>query len=165
MWRLVRFARQAKESKAKSVQRGLLVDGWKLSRTGILVCTAILAMRSMILWTEMSHLRYGRFNSTIFANLLWDINPTFRVGVEFTYRKTMYQSPFLPDNSGPGVHTQFQWVFLCFGANEIAHCFASDSSPILFGGDWRMADFDPSLCQQHSSKLAVQVRGFANKFG
>ena len=51
------------------------------------------------------------YNSTIFANVLWDVNATFRIGFEFTYRKTNYRSALLPDNSGPGFHTQFQWAF------------------------------------------------------
>jgi hypothetical protein len=48
-------------------------------------------------------------NSTAYANLLWDINQTFRIGLEFTYRDTEYR--VLPDNEGFGVHTQFQWAF------------------------------------------------------
>jgi len=48
-------------------------------------------------------------NSTIFANLLWDLNSTFRIGVEFTWRETDYK--LLPDNEGAGFHTQFQWAF------------------------------------------------------
>ena len=48
-------------------------------------------------------------NETYFANLLWDLNATFRLGFEFTYRETTYQD--LPDNEGPGLHTQFQWSF------------------------------------------------------
>jgi hypothetical protein len=50
-------------------------------------------------------------NSTIFANLLWDVNPTFRVAFEYTYRETKYRSPLLLDNEGSGFHTQFQWSF------------------------------------------------------
>lgn len=50
-------------------------------------------------------------NSVIFSNLLWDVNSTFRVGFELTYRETNYKSPVLPDNQGTGFHTQFQWVF------------------------------------------------------
>ena len=48
-------------------------------------------------------------NDTYFANLLWDWNPTFRVGFEFTYRETTYAG--LPDNEGAGFHSQFQWAF------------------------------------------------------
>jgi hypothetical protein len=50
-------------------------------------------------------------NSVIFSNLLWDVNPTFRVGFEFTYRETDYKSPLLLDNQGAGCQTQFQWAF------------------------------------------------------
>ena len=49
------------------------------------------------------------YNSTFFANLLWDVNQVFRVGFEFTWRQTNYR--FLPDNDGPAFHTQFQWAF------------------------------------------------------
>jgi hypothetical protein len=48
-------------------------------------------------------------NSTIFANVLWDLNPTFRIGLEFTWRETEYKA--LRDNEGAGFHTQFQWAF------------------------------------------------------
>lgn len=50
-------------------------------------------------------------NETYFANLLWDVNQTFRIGFEFTHRKTDYVSPQLLDNQGPGFHTQLQWLF------------------------------------------------------
>ena len=50
-------------------------------------------------------------NQTYFANLLWDVNQTFRLGFEFTYRDTEYRSPLLRDNQGPGFHTQLQWLF------------------------------------------------------
>jgi hypothetical protein len=48
-------------------------------------------------------------NSTYYSNLLWDLNQTFRVGFEFTWRETDYKA--LPDNEGAGFHTQFQWSF------------------------------------------------------
>jgi hypothetical protein len=48
-------------------------------------------------------------NSTIFANVLWDWNQTFRLGFEFTWRETDYKT--LRDNEGAGFHTQFQWAF------------------------------------------------------
>jgi hypothetical protein len=76
-------------------------------------------------WTQCvhSHLGYGiddpqdsdvvltgrTRNETYFANTLWDINPTFRVGFELTWRETQYRA--LPDNDGVGFHTQFQWAF------------------------------------------------------
>jgi hypothetical protein len=48
-------------------------------------------------------------NETYFSNLLWDVTPSFRAGFEFTWRDTDYK--VLPDNQGPGFHTQFQWSF------------------------------------------------------
>jgi hypothetical protein len=52
-------------------------------------------------------------NSTIFANLIWDLNQTFRIGFEFTWRETNRRSiPMVDfDNEGAGFHTQFQWAF------------------------------------------------------
>ena len=55
---------------------------------------------------------FGRtYNSTIYGNLLWDINQTFRIAFEVTYRRTEYKDPAftgrLP-NDGFGFHTQFQ---------------------------------------------------------
>jgi hypothetical protein len=47
-------------------------------------------------------------NETYYANVLWDLNPTFRIGLEFAWRETEYR--LLP-NEGAGVHTQFQWTF------------------------------------------------------
>ena len=49
------------------------------------------------------------YNRRSIRNWLWDLNNVFRVGVEFTWRQTNYA--VLPDNEGPGFHTQFQWVF------------------------------------------------------
>jgi len=48
-------------------------------------------------------------NSTVYGNLLWDLNQTFRVGFELAWRETDYKA--LPDNEGLGFHTQFQWAF------------------------------------------------------
>lgn len=48
-------------------------------------------------------------NETYFANLIWDVTSHFRMGIEYTYRKTAYTG--LPNNQGHGVHTQFQWRF------------------------------------------------------
>ena len=59
---------------------------------------------------DVAPLALGRIrNSVFYSNLLWDLNQTFRVGFEFTYRETDYRS--LPDNEGAGFHTQFQWAF------------------------------------------------------
>lgn len=49
-------------------------------------------------------------NETYFANLLWDVNKSLRVGFEFTWRETAYAGPIL-DNEGAGFHTQVQWSF------------------------------------------------------
>ena len=51
------------------------------------------------------------YNSTIYSNVLWDLNPAFRVGFEFTCRVTDYKAGVLPDNEGAGFHTQLQWAF------------------------------------------------------
>lgn len=48
-------------------------------------------------------------NETIFANLIWDINQAFRIGLEATYRETENTSAF--DNDGIGFQTQFRWAF------------------------------------------------------
>lgn len=48
-------------------------------------------------------------NETYYANLLWDMNATFRIAYEFTWRKTEYSA--LRDIEGAGLHTQFQWSF------------------------------------------------------
>lgn len=59
-----------------------------------------------------SPLAFGRvYNSTIYSNLIWDPNPAFRVGFEFTWRETNYKAVLNPDNEGAGFHTQFQWSF------------------------------------------------------
>ncbi|MFV1966557.1 MAG: hypothetical protein ACC628_14120 [Pirellulaceae bacterium] len=48
-------------------------------------------------------------NETYFANLIWDVNSTFRIAAEATWRDTTYNT--LRDNEGAGFHTQFQWAF------------------------------------------------------
>lgn len=76
-------------------------------------------------WTESvhSHAGYGidspqnsdirvtgqTRNETYFANTIWDVNATFRVGFELAWRATQYRG--LPNNEGVGLHTQFQWSF------------------------------------------------------
>lgn len=50
-------------------------------------------------------------NSTIYSNLIWDINAAFRVAFEVAWRETDYRSLLNPDNEGIGFHTQFQWSF------------------------------------------------------
>jgi hypothetical protein len=51
------------------------------------------------------------FNSTLYGNILWDLNQAFRIGFEFTWRETNYRAAALPDNEGAGFHTQLQWTF------------------------------------------------------
>lgn len=48
-------------------------------------------------------------NETYFANAIWDVNATFRVAGEVTWRETDYRG--LADNESVGFHTQFQWTF------------------------------------------------------
>jgi hypothetical protein len=40
---------------------------------------------------------------------IWDVNSTFRLAAELTFRKTDYI--LLPDNDGVGLHGQVQWKF------------------------------------------------------
>ena len=68
--------------------------------------------------TGLSNTLFGRTRNRVFYNtLLWDLGgekKKFRIGVEFTFRKTEYKDPAstgrLP-NSGFGIHPQFQWLF------------------------------------------------------
>jgi len=48
-------------------------------------------------------------NETYFANVLWDITTTIRLGFEFTWRDTAYDKVL--DAEGAGFHTQFRWTF------------------------------------------------------
>jgi hypothetical protein len=48
-------------------------------------------------------------NETWFANCLWDVTPSFRVGFELTWRETAYDNAL--DAEGTGFHTQFRWSF------------------------------------------------------
>ena len=51
-------------------------------------------------------------NETWFANMLWDVTPSFRVGFEFTWRETDYNNPAVaPNAEGAGFHTQVRWSF------------------------------------------------------
>jgi hypothetical protein len=84
-------------------------------------------LETFVYWTPClhSHVGYGvddpldrdvsatqrSQNSTIFANLIWDLNQTFRIGFEFTWRETKFRPPLLLDNEGPAFHAQFQWAF------------------------------------------------------
>jgi hypothetical protein len=51
------------------------------------------------------------FNSTIFANLLWDVTQAIQVGIEATCRETDVKAAGLPYNEGFGFRTQFRWTF------------------------------------------------------
>jgi hypothetical protein len=48
-------------------------------------------------------------NETVFANLLWDVTRSLRLGFELTFRETEYVD--LPGNDGVGLHGQMQWKF------------------------------------------------------
>jgi hypothetical protein len=50
-------------------------------------------------------------NSTLYGNLMWDINAAFRVAFEVAWRETDYRNPLVPDNEGMFFHTQFTWNF------------------------------------------------------
>ena len=50
-------------------------------------------------------------NTTAYGNVIWDLNQTFRVAFEFTWRETNYATTGILDNEGAGFHTQFQWAF------------------------------------------------------
>lgn len=50
-------------------------------------------------------------NTTLYSNLLWDLNQVFRIGFEFAWRETDYADAGVPDNEGASFHTQFQWAF------------------------------------------------------
>jgi hypothetical protein len=52
-------------------------------------------------------------NQTTFANFIWDVNQSFRIAGELTYRETNYVGPaaLLRDNDGVGLHGQMQWKF------------------------------------------------------
>lgn len=49
-------------------------------------------------------------NETYFTNLLFDVNPTLRLGMEFSYRETTYVGA-VPDNEGAGYQMQCRWAF------------------------------------------------------
>ena len=59
----------------------------------------------------------GPATESFFNTLLWDLGgetKKFRIGVEFTFRKTEYKDPAATGrfpNSGFGIHPQFQWLF------------------------------------------------------
>ena len=62
--------------------------------------------------TAIPNTLFGRtYNSTLYSNLIWDLDKTFRIAFEVTYRKTEYKEPTNLPNEGFGFHTQFQWTF------------------------------------------------------
>ena len=63
--------------------------------------------------TAIPNTLFGRtYNSTFCSNLLWDLDKTFRIAFEATYRQTEYKEPTNLPNEGFGFHTQFAWTFL-----------------------------------------------------
>jgi hypothetical protein len=65
--------------------------------------------------TPVPNTLFGRtYNRTVYSTLLWDVNKKFRLGFEFTYRKTDYKDPISTGrlgNDGFGFHPQFAWTF------------------------------------------------------
>jgi hypothetical protein len=62
--------------------------------------------------TGVPNTLFGRtYNSTLYSNMLWDLNESLRIGFEVAYRETEYKDPTTLDNEGLGLHTQFQWSF------------------------------------------------------
>ena len=62
--------------------------------------------------TAIPNSQFGRtYNSTIWSNLIWDLDKAYRIAFEATYRKTEYKEPTNLPNKGFGFHTQFQWRF------------------------------------------------------
>lgn len=59
-------------------------------------------------------------NSTYFANLLWDVNSSFRIAGEFTWRETEYNLATPIVNDGPGYHAQLRWSFQATAAYLIS---------------------------------------------
>ena len=56
---------------------------------------------------HQSRLRSERtYNSTIWSNLIWDLDKSYRVAFEATYRKTEYKEPTNLPNKGFGFHPQ-----------------------------------------------------------
>ena len=62
--------------------------------------------------TAIPDTTFGRtYNSTVWSNLIWDLNKNHRLAFEVTYRKTEYKEPTNLPNEGFGFHTQFAWTF------------------------------------------------------
>ena len=51
--------------------------------------------------TAIPNSLFGRtYNSTLYSNLLWDVNKSFRIAFEATYRQTYYKEPTNLPNEG-----------------------------------------------------------------
>ena len=62
--------------------------------------------------TGIPNTDFGRtYNSTLWSNLIWDVNKAFRLAFEVTYRETRYKEPTNLPNQGWGFHAQFSWAF------------------------------------------------------
>ena len=62
--------------------------------------------------TAIPNTIFGRtYNSTLWSNLIWDVNKSYRIAFEVTYRKTEYKEPTNLPNEGIGFQTQFAWAF------------------------------------------------------
>jgi hypothetical protein len=62
--------------------------------------------------TAIPNSLFGRtYNSTLYGNLLWNLDKTFRIAFEATHRKTEYKEPTNLPNEGFGFQTQFAWTF------------------------------------------------------
>jgi hypothetical protein len=59
--------------------------------------------------SELAPLQIAQ-NRTVFANLIWDLNQSFRIAGELTFRDTDYIGPAV-SNDGVGLHGQVQWKF------------------------------------------------------
>ena len=60
--------------------------------------------------SELAPAQIGQ-NRTFFANLIWDLNQSFRIAGELTFRDTNYIGPAALNNDGVGLHGQVQWKF------------------------------------------------------
>ena len=88
--------------------------------------------------------RFGRtYNSTLWSNLIWDLNKSFRIAFEVTYRETDYKEPTNLPNKGWGFHTQFSGPsidgYLVFreGFRDEGLHFAESGNPQVPPGDHR----------------------------
>ena len=62
--------------------------------------------------TAIPNTLFGRsYNRVFYSTLLWDLDKSFRIGFEPTWRKTEYKEPTNLPNEGFGFHTQFAWTF------------------------------------------------------